>query len=109
MAVVLATHSVTATAREHAWRRDARGVPVPTGEDDLTVRGPFPATVLEQADGTWECKLDPRLGPLRQSDELTDDTTVWTITDVPILKAIPGVPTLDFIACNATRNVPVVP
>lgn len=109
MAVTLANTRLTARVRSHDWVRDARGTPVPSAADTITERGPFPCAMLEQASQEWNGRLDPRMNPLRQGDELTDGVRVWTITSVPIFHQVPGCSAVDNIEVKASLNDPVTP
>lgn len=109
MAVLMPNMQITAQVRSHQWARDARGVPMPTAADTITTRGPFPASMLEQADQSWKCRLDPRFHPLRQGDSLTDGARTWTITSDPNYSRHPINPATDSITCTAVLDVPEVP
>lgn len=109
MAVTLPNMRLTARVRSHDWQRDARGVPMPTSADAITERGPFPCQLLEGEGGTWDCHIDPRMHPLRQGDELTDGTRVWTLTTAPILHQVPRCSAVDNIVAKAVLNDPVTP
>lgn len=110
MAVVLPNAQVTARVRSHEWERDARGVPLPTGRDTITVRGPYPGNITKAEGATYACRLDPRMNPLRIGDELeTADGDVFTITEDPVFhKHAYGLSLIDFIEASATKNDPEV-
>lgn len=109
MAVVLPNAQVTAKVRSHEWARDAHGTPMPSAQDTIETRGPFPCNLTRQADESYACRLDPRMWPLRQGDELTDDQgRVFTVGPNPILHQIPGCAYIDHIEAKAVLNDPPV-
>lgn len=110
MAVVLADRALTVVVRSHPWERDARGVPMPTGNDTLTTRGPWPGAAEENADQTWVLRVDPRAWPVRAGDTITDDQGhTFVVYGEPKLHQIPGFPAVDYIETQATLNPPEVP
>lgn len=109
MAVMLPNAQVTARVRSHEWVRDAHGTPVPSAQDDVSERGPFPCNLTEQSDKSFKCRLDPRMWPLRQGDELEDEHgRVLTVGPDPIFHQVPGCSHVDFIEATATPNDPPV-
>lgn len=111
MAVTLPNILLRALVRSHEWKRDARGVPYPSADDTITETASYPCAVHEKGE-VWEVRLDPRMDPLRQGDELVeyaDEPRVWTITGVPIFHRIPYSSAVDHIAATAVLNDPVTP
>ena len=111
MAVTLPNILLRAKKRSHEWVRDARGVPMPSAQDTITETPTYPCSALEKGEA-WEMRLDPRMDPLRQGDELVeyaDDPRVWTITSVPIFHKNPYSSAVDHVAATAVLNDPVTP
>lgn len=109
MAVMLPNAQVTAHVRSHEWTRDAHGTPVPSGADTVTDRGPYPCNLTRQPDESYACRLDPRMWPIRQGDELTDDKgRKFTVGPDPILHEIPGCSYIDYVEAKAVLNDPPV-
>lgn len=106
MVVVLANCQLSAVVRAHPLARDKRKTPVPSTDDEVETRGPFPGSALEQADGTWKLRLDMRCGPLRQGDKATDGTRTWVANADPIAHQVPGAPDVDYISMVATLDPP---
>lgn len=109
MAVVLSNCQLQVEAREHPEERDARGTPVPSDTDTITVRGPFPGSALQQPDGSWSLRLDPQCWPVRAGDKVTDGTRVWFANPDPRLHQVPGIPDVDYVQVAATLDPPLVP
>jgi hypothetical protein len=110
MAVVLPNATLTAYVLHHPWERDANGVPVPPNPNVKGApRGPWPGSVLEQPDGTWTVRLDPRVWPVKEGDTISDDTgRTWTLTSTRHHQ-VPGCPDVDYVQATATLNPPEVP
>lgn len=110
MAVVLSNARLSVEARSHAFARDARGTPVPTDADTITVRGPFPGAVKEQPDGSYSLRLDPRCWPVRAGDKIVaTDGRVWYAAPDPILHQVPLVSDVDYVKVLGTIDPPRVP
>lgn len=108
MAVVLPDRALTVSMRSHEWVTDERGVPMPTPQDTLTVRGPFPGAAARANGNTWDLRVDPACWPMRAGDRITDGTLTWVVDVDPILHAVPGAPHVDHIAVTATLDPPAV-
>lgn len=108
MAVLLPDRDLTVTRRGHPWRRDARGLPLPSDADAQTPYGPTPGAAREQPDGSWTLRVDPGAWPVNQGDRISDGTRVWVVT-LARLNSVPGHPDVDFIAVTATLDPPKVP
>ncbi|TXS56546.1 hypothetical protein [Streptomyces sp. t39] len=110
MAVVLPNAMLTVYVLAHPWARDANGVPVPPPSDQKPApRGTWPGSVLEQPDGTWTVRLDPRAWPVKDGDTISDTAgRTWTLTSTR-QHAVPGCPDVDYIQAAATLNPPEVP
>ena len=109
MSVLLPDRQLTVTVRAHPQERDDRGVPKPTPQDALTVRGPYPGAAEEQPDGSWTLRVDPRCWPMRPGDQITDGTLTWYASTQPQLRGVPGVPDVDFIRVIGTLDPPRTP
>lgn len=109
MVVVLADRELTVERRSHPWVRDAHGVPVPSGADTVTVKGPYPGAAAENADLSWALRVDARCWPVAAGDRVTDDRgNVWVLSGDPKLHMVPGVPDVDFVAATGTLEPPKV-
>lgn len=82
MTVLLPNAQLAAAARP-VGTRDAHGALVPAASGPP--RGPYPGHITEQPDGTWVLMLDPRCGPLRPGDVVTQPAAgrAWTLTGLP--------------------------
>ncbi|CAM5235629.1 hypothetical protein [Streptomyces griseomycini] len=110
MAVVLPNAVLTVYVLAHPWERDANGVPVPPNPNvKPAARGTWPGSVLEQPDGTWTVRLDPRAWPVEPGDTITDETgRSWTLSSAR-KHAVPGCSDADYVQAAATLNPPEVP
>ncbi|MFE1270638.1 hypothetical protein [Streptomyces sp. NPDC058758] len=109
MAVLLPDRDLTAYVLPHPWARDAHGTPVPPPPGTPpTPSGTWPGAAVEQIDGSWTLRVDPRAWPLRAGDVLGDGTRTWTVTTA-LLKKVPGYGAADYIAVVATLNPPETP
>lgn len=110
MAVVLPNATLTVYVLAHPWVRDANGVPVPPNPNQRPApRGSWPGSVIEQPDGSWTVRLDPRAWPVRDGDTITDETArTWTLTSTRNHK-VPGCSDVDYVQATATLNPPEVP
>lgn len=103
--VLLPNTSVSARVRTRPRARDARGRAVASAGDQVTVRGPYPASAVEQPDQQWRLRVDTRLWPLDAGDELTDGTRVWVVVDARITQ-VPGASDVDSVVCTCTLEPP---
>ncbi|MCG8971747.1 hypothetical protein [Streptomyces sp. CL12-4] len=110
MAVLLPNAMLTVYALAHPWARDANGVPVPPPPNQKPApRGTWPGSVLEQPDGSWTVRLDPRAWPVNDGDTISDETgRSWTL-DTARNHAVPGCSDADYVQATATLNPPEVP
>lgn len=103
MAVLLPDRSVSATVYPHTFGRDAMGSPV--RDTTPVVRGPYPGAARELVDGSWTLRVDTRLWPLREDDELSDGTSTWVVRTATVNK-VPGHSDVDYVAVTATLQPP---
>lgn len=108
MAVLIPNAQLTVRSRPHPALRDAHGQPLPRPLG--SVRGPYPGGVKDRPDqGSWSIRLDTRLWPVEDGDEVSDGTRVWVLTGEPQLHQVPGVSAVDYIQARGVLNPPEVP
>lgn len=110
MAVVLPNAQLTVHVLQHPWERDANGVPVPPHPSQRPApRGTWPGAALEQPDGSWSLRLDPRAWPVEPGDTVADATgRTWTLTGARN-HAVAGCSAADYVQAAATLNPPETP
>lgn len=110
MAVVLPNTVLTVRSLPHPWERDANGVPVPPNPNlPAPARGSWPASALEQLDGSWSIRLDPQAWPVEPGDTVTDAAgRTWTLTSARN-HTVPGCSAADYVQATATLNPPEIP
>ncbi|MFE7072561.1 hypothetical protein ACFU96_21020 [Streptomyces sp. NPDC057620] len=109
MAVVLPNAKLTVYVLAHPWVRDANGVPVPPNPGQKPApRGTWPGSVIEQDDGSWSVRLDPKSWPVKEGDTVSDETgRSWTLSS-PRNHAVPGCSDVDYVQASGTLNPPEV-
>lgn len=108
MAVILVNSSLTVRRLQHDFARDEHGMPVAPTVSSSTV-GPFPGSVLEQQDGSWTVRLDPRCWEVEPGDQVIDDRgRVFVLSEARLFQ-VPGAPMADYIGGRAVLDPPDVP
>lgn len=106
MAVILSTGQYSVRRRAHDYPRDAHGTPVPG--DPGPPAGPWPGAAVQQQDGSWSIRLDPKAWPLRE-DDLVEDATGqrWIVVGRPTLyrNSVSGV--VDYVGVRAALEPPL--
>ncbi|MFC5902690.1 hypothetical protein [Streptomyces zhihengii] len=108
MAVVLPNAMLTAYVLAPLGARRQRRTRTPPPGRRPAPRATWPSSVLEQPDGTWTVRLDPKGWPVKDGDTISDGTgRTWTLTSTR-QHAVRGCSDVDYVQATATLNPPEV-